>query len=113
MHSAVDNNSKDAKKVDDKFDALVLDAIKNAGLQADELQDSASENLNLYMSLTSYRTNDMVTLLTKFSVFFTPMTFVAGVYGMNFDVSCFRYLLKFVLIKFRICPNCVCTVVTL
>ncbi len=73
-------------KNDDRYDALVIDSLKNAGLQADELADSASENLNLYMSLTSYRTNAMVTLLTKFSVFFTPMTFLVGVYGMNFEV---------------------------
>jgi magnesium transporter len=80
-------NPNTETKTDDKYNTLVLDSLKNAGLQADELQDGASENLNLYMSLTSYRTNDMVTLLTKFSVFFTPMSFLATVYGMNFDVS--------------------------
>lgn len=34
----------------------------------------------------SQRTNDVVRVLTVFSVFFMPLTFIVGIYGMNFDV---------------------------
>lgn len=40
--------------------------------------------LNLSMSFSSKKTNDVMKVLTKFSVFFLPITFIAGVYGMNF-----------------------------
>jgi magnesium transporter len=33
----------------------------------------------------SIRLNDIMALLTVFSVIFIPLTFIVGVYGMNFD----------------------------
>ncbi len=45
-----------------------------------------SESLNLYMSLVSHRTNLVMKRLTVVSVVFLPLTFLVGVYGMNFDV---------------------------
>ena len=51
--------------------------------------ESLSENINqllsLYFSVSSQRTNETMRVLTVFSVFFMPLTFVVGVYGMNFD----------------------------
>lgn len=51
--------------------------------------DSLSENINqllgLYFSISSQRTNETMRILTVFSVFFMPLTFVVGVYGMNFE----------------------------
>jgi magnesium transporter len=40
--------------------------------------------LNLSMSISSHKTNEVVKVLTLFSVFFMPLTFIVGVYGMNF-----------------------------
>lgn len=37
-----------------------------------------------YLSLNSYQTNRLVTVLTIIAAIFTPLTFIAGVYGMNF-----------------------------
>lgn len=45
-----------------------------------------SESLNLYMSLVAHRTNEVMKRLTAVSVVFMPLTFVVGIYGMNFDV---------------------------
>src|SRR3954452_13431657 len=44
-----------------------------------------SESLNLYMSLVSHRTNQVMRRLTVVSVIFLPLTFLCGVYGMNFE----------------------------
>jgi magnesium transporter len=49
-------------------------------------RDILSESLNLYMSLVSHRTNEVMKRLTVVSVIFMPLTFLCGVYGMNFDV---------------------------
>lgn len=45
-----------------------------------------SESLNLYMSVISHRTNQTMKKLTVVSVVFLPLTFLVGVYGMNFEI---------------------------
>lgn len=44
--------------------------------------DSAS---NFYFSTQSHKMNEVMKTLTVVSVFFMPLTFIVGVYGMNFD----------------------------
>lgn len=41
--------------------------------------------LDLYLSAVSMRTNDVMKLLTIVSTIFIPLTFLAGIYGMNFE----------------------------
>jgi magnesium transporter len=53
------------------------------------IYDTLFENMNqlvmIYFSISSQRTNEIVRVLTLFSVFFMPLTFIVGIYGMNFD----------------------------
>ncbi|MGB7290631.1 MAG: CorA family divalent cation transporter [Thermodesulfobacteriota bacterium] len=44
-----------------------------------------SDTLNLYMGYVSHKTNSLINRLTIISLIFLPITFLAGVYGMNFD----------------------------
>lgn len=53
--------------------------------QADELLDAAAALVNLELNLEAQRTNDVMRVLTVFSAFLLPLTFIAGVYGMNFE----------------------------
>ncbi|HTE51370.1 MAG TPA: magnesium/cobalt transporter CorA [Kofleriaceae bacterium] len=41
--------------------------------------------LNTYLSIVSNRTNEVMKVLTIMASIFIPLTFVAGIYGMNFD----------------------------
>ena len=41
--------------------------------------------MDLYVSSLSIRTNEIMRVLTVISSIFIPLTFIAGVYGMNFD----------------------------
>lgn len=50
----------------------------------DNLSENTAQLLSVYFSLASQRTNEIMRILTIFSVFFMPLTFVVGVYGMNF-----------------------------
>ena len=40
--------------------------------------------LNLYIGMTGHRTGQLLKRLTSFSVIFLPLSFLAGVFGMNF-----------------------------
>lgn len=48
-------------------------------------RDILTESLNLHMSLVAHRTNEVMKRLTVVSVVFLPLTFLCGVYGMNFE----------------------------
>ena len=50
----------------------------------DNLSENTAQLLSLYFSISSQRTNEIMRILTVFSVFFMPLTFIVGVYGMNF-----------------------------
>ncbi|MBB1286169.1 magnesium transporter CorA [Flavisolibacter sp. BT320] len=50
-----------------------------------QVLDDVNNLMNMYMSYQAQRTNEVVKVLTVFSVFFMPLTFIAGIYGMNFD----------------------------
>jgi len=52
---------------------------------ADELLDDANTLLGVQLALASHRTSEVMRVLTVFSVFFLPLTFIVGVYGMNFE----------------------------
>ena len=51
----------------------------------DEIYDSSQSLLHVYLSISSQKTNEVMRILTAFSAFFLPLTFVVGVYGMNFE----------------------------
>ena len=53
---------------------------------ADELLEDVNNLLSIQLALASHRTNEVVRVLTVFSVFFLPLTFIVGIYGMNFHV---------------------------
>jgi len=52
---------------------------------ADELLEEVNSLLSIQLALASHRTNEVVRVLTVFSVFFLPLTFIVGIYGMNFE----------------------------
>lgn len=51
---------------------------------ADKLADDINNLLNFHLSLAQHRANDIMRILTLITVFFIPLTFLVGVYGMNF-----------------------------
>jgi magnesium transporter len=52
---------------------------------ADELLEEVNNLLGIHVAMASHRTNEVMRVLTVFSAFFLPLTFIVGVYGMNFD----------------------------
>lgn len=50
-------------------------------------RDMSAGMLDLYLSSASHRLNDIMRVLTIISTIFIPLTFVTGLYGMNFVVD--------------------------
>ncbi|HLF96699.1 MAG TPA: magnesium/cobalt transporter CorA [Methylococcaceae bacterium] len=48
-------------------------------------RDMTSNMLDVYLSSLSNRLNENMRILTVIATLFMPLTFIAGVYGMNFD----------------------------
>lgn len=48
-------------------------------------RDMIAGLLDIYLSSISNRTNDVMRILTIIATIFIPLTFVAGIYGMNFE----------------------------
>ncbi|MEM9984291.1 MAG: magnesium/cobalt transporter CorA [Bacteroidota bacterium] len=49
-------------------------------------RDSLNNLQNLYLALASQKTNEVMKVLTVFSTIFLPLSFLTGIYGMNFEV---------------------------
>jgi magnesium transporter len=49
------------------------------------MRDVLSGMLDIYLSSINIRTNDIMKVLTIVSTIFVPLTFITGIYGMNFD----------------------------
>lgn len=48
-------------------------------------REQAAGLVNTYLSAASQRTNEIMKVLTIMASIFIPLTFLAGIYGMNFD----------------------------
>ncbi len=59
--------------------------IELANETIDNYREILSDQLNIFHTNMSSRLNDILKILTIFSVIFIPITFIAGVYGTNFD----------------------------
>jgi len=63
----------------------IKDSLLNLITYNDESVENSNQLMNTYLSISDQKNNEVVRLLTIFSAFFLPLTFIAGVYGMNFD----------------------------
>ena len=62
----------------------VYDHVIQVSDSVDTFRDVLSGLQDLYMSTVSNRMNEVMKVLTIFASIFVPLTFVAGIYGMNF-----------------------------
>jgi len=54
-------------------------------------REIGSDLVDVYLSSTSFKLNEVMKVLTIISTIFIPLTFIAGVYGMNFDTKASPY----------------------
>jgi magnesium transporter len=63
----------------------IYDHIGRVTDLAENYRDLITGALDAYLSVVSNRLNEIMKVLTIFSAIMLPLTFIAGVYGMNFD----------------------------
>ena len=71
---------KNIKYFSDVYDHVIhlLDSL-------DTYKDLTSTLMDLYMNTINYKMNEVMKLLTIITTIFIPLSFIAGIYGMNFD----------------------------
>ena len=64
---------------------IMADRMGRLCSDLDSERSVLTETLNLYMGMVSHRTNRVINRLTIISMIFLPLSFICGVYGMNFE----------------------------
>ena len=71
-----------------KHEKSSLQDVKDLHTKLIVLYDQVLEEINslqsIYISISAQKTNEVMKTLTIFSMFFLPLTFLVGIYGMNF-----------------------------
>lgn len=78
----------DEDYVSDEIKPFLRDLAELADQALDGVEvyrEMLSDYLGMYSSAVSNRLNEVMKFLTVFSTIFIPITFLAGVYGMNFE----------------------------
>lgn len=76
----------------------VSDAIERQWSLLDTAKEMSDVLQDTHESWLTYRTNEIIRLLTIFSVTMVPLTFIASLYGMNVDLPFQNHVLVFPLI---------------
>lgn len=89
MRNVTNNLSKDQYDLIDGKTVYYMRDMSDNVIQIIDLieiyREICSGMLDTYLSSIGNKTNEVMKVLTIFSTIFIPLTFVAGVYGMNFD----------------------------
>lgn len=73
------------KKATSVFYRDVYDHTVQVVEAVETFRDMMTSMLDLYLSTVSNKMNEVMKVLTIFAAIFIPLTFIAGVYGMNFE----------------------------
>jgi len=63
----------------------LYDHIVNVNESIDLYREMIWSLMDMYMSIISNKMNEVMKVLTIIATIFIPLTFIAGIYGMNFD----------------------------
>ncbi|MBN1792752.1 magnesium/cobalt transporter CorA [Candidatus Woesearchaeota archaeon] len=79
------SESRIIKKQTKVYLSDLYDHVIQAMDTVESFRDLAGSMLDVYMSSVSNRLNEIMKVLTILSTIFIPLTFVSGIYGMNFE----------------------------
>lgn len=70
--------------IEEKYFNELKEQVNNVLNDIDFHMHTLESKINLLFSIQGHRLNEIMKTLTIFSVIFIPLTFIAGIYGMNF-----------------------------
>jgi magnesium transporter len=85
INKIVKNESGFIDEKNEKYFADVYDHVIHLIDSLDTYKDLTSTMMDLYMNTINYKMNEVMKLLTIITTIFIPLSFIAGIYGMNFD----------------------------
>jgi len=85
LHHLIENESGFIKEENMKYFRDLNDLVVQATETVEIYQIMLNDQMNIYHANLDLRANEIMKVLTVFSAFFIPLTFVAGVYGTNFE----------------------------
>jgi len=85
VHHLIENESGFVADENLKYFHDLNDLVMQASETIEIYQLMLNDQMNIYHASLDLRANEIMKVLTVFSAFFIPLTFVAGVYGTNFE----------------------------
>lgn len=94
LRFTLDMQNKVLQKADAPTELMqaIRDRFERNLFYADDVFENVQSLLNLHLAMASqktneasYKTNEIIRVLTVLTIFFSPLNFLAGVYGMNFE----------------------------
>lgn len=82
----LENESEFIEEDNLKYFRDLSDLVTQASETIEIYQTMLNDQMVIFHANADTKSNEIMKVLTVFSAFFIPLTFVAGVYGMNFDV---------------------------
>jgi len=64
----------------------LVDKQKDAIADFEHLNQQVTNLIGMFLAISDQKNNEAMKILSMYSIYFLPITFIAGVYGMNFDV---------------------------
>lgn len=84
LNKVIKNEDEFIEERNIKYFSDVYDHVIHLIDSLDTYKDLTSTLMDLYMNTINYRMNEVMKLLTVITTIFIPLSFIAGVYGMNF-----------------------------
>jgi magnesium transporter len=85
LHRLIENEAGYISDDNMKYFYDLNDLVTQASETIEIYQTMLNDQLNIYHASIDNKANEIMKVLTVFSAFFIPLSFVAGVYGTNFD----------------------------
>jgi len=85
LHQTVTHKSTFVSETTQPFLANMVGTFERLSGDLTVEREILEETLNLYLGIVSHKTNRVVNRLTILSLIFLPLTFLCGIYGMNFE----------------------------
>ena len=86
LHDALENRMMDRKESQSVYMRELYEHLKHIEDYALYFREGITSLIEIMLTMNDNRLNEIMTTLTVFSTIFIPLTFLTGIYGMNFEV---------------------------